>query len=134
SGQRLYLLGHGYVPTFAITYPNGEVRHYQAPFQAQDAMFTSDGVIKIPDPPGYADDEDAHQLAIVGVFAPSAVESGGILTSAYPKMLAPAAAIEVYRGDLGLDRGHPQSIFSIDTQEVDKGLLVSQGRKTLSEG
>lgn len=135
SGQRLYLLGHGYVPQFRVTYPDGQVRDYSAPFEPKDAMFTSEGVIKITDPPGYdsATITD-HQLAIVGIFAPSGLVSGGVLTSAYPDLLAPAVAVEIYRGDLGLEHGAPQSIFAIDTRQVDDGKLVSQGRSNLTVG
>ena len=135
AGQRLYLLGHGYVPTFTVHYPDGEVRDYSAPFEPKDSMFTSQGVIKITDPPGYTGDGvDKHQLAIVGIFAPSGVVSGGVLTSAYPAPLAPAVAVEVYRGELGVDSGAPQNIFAIDNTQVAKGLLVSQGRKNLTVG
>jgi cytochrome c biogenesis protein len=135
DGQRLYLLGHGYVPQFTVTFPNGQAREYSAPFQPKDQLFTSEGVVKITDPPGYAGaDVRRNQLAIVGIFAPSGIVSGGVLSSGYPEMLAPAVAIEVYRGDLGVDRGAPQSIFAIDTKQVDQGLLVSQGRANLNLG
>lgn len=135
AGQRLYLLGHGYVPTFTVRYPDGEVRKYQAPFEPTDALFTSQGVVKITDPPGYAAGvARTHQLAIVGIFAPSAVIHNGVLTSANPALLAPAVAVEVYRGDLGVDSGTPQNVFAIDNSQVDKGLLVSQGRKNLTVG
>lgn len=135
SGQRLYLLGHGYVPQFSIRFPNGDVRAYSAPFEPKDAQFTSQGVVKITDPPGYSGAETRkNQLAIVGIFAPSGIVSNGVLTSGYPDLLAPAVAVEVYRGDLGLDHGAPQSIFAIDTKQVDKGLLTSQGRSNLTVG
>lgn len=135
SGQRLYLLGHGYVPTFSVTYPDGETRDYSAPFQPQDSMFTSDGVVKITDPPGYdADDLLDHQLAITGVFAPSGVVTDGVLSSAYPDLLAPAVAVQVYRGDLGMSSGQPQNIFSLDTEQVDKGVLVEVAEKNLTKG
>lgn len=135
EGQRLYLLGHGYVPQFSVRFPDGEVREYSAPFEPKDAMFTSEGAVKITDPPGYRGQEvTEHQLAIVGIFAPSGIVSGGVLTSGFPELLAPAVAVEVYRGDLGMDRGDPQSVFSIDTRQVDKGLLTEQGRANLSVG
>jgi cytochrome c biogenesis protein len=135
AGQRLYLLGHGYVPEFRVTYPDGSVRTYSAPFQQTDAMFTSQGVVKITDPPGYTGTAArTHQLAIVGIFAPSGVIHDGVLTSANPELLAPAAAVEIYQGDLGLDSGNPQNIFSLDNDQVDKGLLVSQGRANLTVG
>lgn len=135
AGQRLYLLGHGYAPTFTVRFPDGQVRHYQAPFPPEDSMFTSQGVVKITDPPGFGGDEvRTHQLAIVGIFAPSAVVSGGVLSSGYPAMLAPGVAIQVYQGDLGVDNGQAQSVFAIDNDQVTKGLLVSQGRKNLTVG
>jgi cytochrome c biogenesis protein len=135
AGQRLYLLGHGYVPEFTVRYPDGSVRKYSAPFQQTDAMFTSQGVVKITDPPGYTGTAArTHQLAIVGIFAPSGVINDGVLTSAYPEMLAPAVAVEIYQGDLGLDSGQAQNVFSLDNDQVDKGLLVSQGRANLTVG
>jgi cytochrome c biogenesis protein len=135
GGQRLYLLGHGYVPEFTVRFPNGQTRTYSAPFEPKDQLFTSEGVVKITDPPGHTGSAvRENQLAIVGIFAPSGIVSGGVLTSGYPEMLAPAVAVEVYRGDLGLDHGAPQSIFAIDTTQVDKGLLVSQGRANLNLG
>ncbi|HET8590653.1 MAG TPA: cytochrome c biogenesis protein ResB [Nakamurella sp.] len=135
AGQRLYLLGHGYSPTFTVRYPDGQVRDYDAPFQPQDSMFTSQGVIKITDPPGYTGSAvRQHQLAIVGIFAPSGVLNGGVLTSGFPDLLAPAVAVEVYRGDLGMEGGRSQSVFAIDTDQVSLGLLKSQGRANLTPG
>src|SRR5699024_4913854 len=90
---------------------------------------------KITDPPGYdADDLLDHQLAITGVFAPSGVVTDGVLSSAYPDLLAPAVAVQVYRGDLGMSSGQPQNIFSLDTEQVDKGLLVEVAEKNLTKG
>lgn len=135
AGQRLYLLGHGYVPQFTVRYPNGDVRDYAAPFEPLDSMFTSEGVVKVTDPPGYSSDEiRQQQLAIVGVFAPSGVMSRGVLVSGYPEQLAPMVAVEVYRGDLGLEHGAPQSVFAIDTKQVDSGALVPQQQALLNVG
>ena len=135
SGQRLYLLGHGYSPTFEITYPNGETRSYSAPFQPTDSMFTSQGVVKVTDPPGFTGDEvRKHQLAVVGIFAPSGVVNDGVLNSAFPDMLDPQVAIEVYRGDLGMEGGRAQSVFAIDNDQVALGLLTSQGKTNLTKG
>ena len=85
DGQRLYLLGHGFAPKFSVTYPNGQTASYTAPFQPTDSAFTSQGAIKIPSPLGYTGAAvQAHQLAIVGLFAPTSRLDGGILTSAFP--------------------------------------------------
>ena len=37
NGERLYLLGHGYTPTFQVTFPDGEIRQYAQPFQPAGA-------------------------------------------------------------------------------------------------
>ncbi len=135
SGDRLYLLGHGYTPTFRITYPDGQVRTYAQPFAPEDSMFTSQGAIKVTDPPGYSgDDLRQNQLAIVGIFAPTAVVTGGIMSSGFPSPLDPGVAVDVYRGDLGMGSGIPQSVFAIDTAQVANGSLVKKAHANLSPG
>lgn len=135
SGERIYLLGHGYTPVFAVTFPDGTVRDYSQPFEPLDSMFTSQGAVKITDPPGYRGDAvRQHQLAIVGVFAPSALLSSGILSSAFPAPLNPAVAIQVYKGDLGMADGRPQSVFAIDAAQVTNGALVQVGSANLTTG
>ena len=137
DGERLYLIGHGFTPHFQITYPDGTVRDYSQPFapEANDPNFTSQGAVKILDPPGVTgDDVRKQQLAIVGIFAPTAVVHGGIMTSGFPAPTNPGAAVDVYRGDLGMEGGRSQSVFSIDTSQVDKGILVKQARQNLMLG
>ncbi len=137
AGERLYLLGHGYTPTFRIAYPTGEVRDYAQPFapEPNDPFFTSQGAIKVTDPPGATpEDIRSKQLAIVGIFAPTAVLHGGIMTSAYPAADDPGVAVDVYRGDLGMENGRSQSVFAIDMGQVDKGALVKQARSNLAVG
>ncbi len=137
DGERLYLLGHGFSPHFQITYPDGSVRDYAEQFapEPNDPNFTSQGAVKVTDPPGVTgDDIRGYQLAIVGIFAPTAFVHGGIMTSSFPAADNPGVAIDVYRGDLGMEGGRSQSIFSIDTSQVDKGALVKQARSNLMLG
>ena len=135
NGQRLYLLGHGFTPHFRITYPSGAVRDYSQPFQPTDSSLISQGVLKITDPPDWAGTQLlTHQLAIVGLFAPTQRVTGGIMTSSFPAARDPGVAVQVYRGDLGLDGGRPQSVFSIDQGQVANGLLVRQKTANLSRG
>lgn len=137
DGERLYLIGHGFTPHFQILYPDGTVRDYSQPFapEASDPNFTSQGAVKILDPPGVTgDDVRKQQLAIVGIFAPTAVVHGGIMTSGFPAPNNPGVAVDVYRGDLGMEGGRSQSVFSIDTSQVDKGILVKQARQNLMLG
>lgn len=137
DGERVYLLGHGFTPHFQVTFPDGTARTYQQPFAPEptDPNFTSQGAVKILDPPGVTgDDVRKQQLAIVGVFAPTAVVHGGIMTSAFPSGDNPGVAIDVYRGNLGMEGGRSQSVFAIDTNQVDKGALVKQARANLMPG
>jgi len=135
DGQRLYLLGHGYTPQFTVTYPDGQTQSGGQPFQPKDSAFTSEGAIKFLDPPGYTGNAvRQHQLALVGLFAPSALIHGGILTSSFPAPESPGVAIQVYRGDLGMETGKPQSIFSIDTDQLKNGKLVKLNRANLAPG
>ncbi len=137
SGERVYLLGHGYAPTVRITFPNGQVREQSAPFVSADGdpMLLSSGVIKVPDPPGVpAAQIRRHQLAIAGLFAPTAAVHGGIMTSVFPAADRPGLAVDIYQGDLGMESGAPQSVFAIDQKQVDKGALVKQKRVNLYVG
>jgi cytochrome c biogenesis protein len=137
DGERLYLLGHGFTPHFRITYPDGTVRDYSQPFApaANDPNFTSEGAVKVLDPPGATGDQvRKQQLAIVGIFAPTATLHGGIMTSSFPAPGKPGVAVDIYRGDLGMEGGRSQSVFSIDTAQVDRGLLTKQARTNLMVG
>jgi cytochrome c biogenesis protein len=132
DGDRLYVTGHGYSPEFTITRPNGTTfTDLSAPFlPADQSTMASQGVLKVPDlGPGATD-----QLAIEGFFAPTGAVQGGILTSVDPRPLDPQVAIVVYTGYLGLDSGLPQSVYSLDQTQIDRGLLTKQGRANLAVG
>ena len=49
-------------------------------------------------------------------------------------MTDPAVAIDIYRGDAGLDSGTPQSIFALGTSMIEQGRLVKQDRVNLRPG
>ena len=91
--------------------------------------------MKVTDPPGWTGfGITQHQLAIVGLFAPTAAIHNGIMTSSFPAARNPGVAVEIYRGDLGLAQGQPQSVFAIDTRQVAMGALVKQKRGNLLPG
>jgi cytochrome c biogenesis protein len=56
------------------------------------------------------------------------------MTSSFPSADNPGVAVDVYRGDLGREGGRSQSVFAIDTSQVDKGLLTKQARANLMLG
>jgi cytochrome c biogenesis protein len=129
EGVRVYLLSHGFSPRFTVRTSSGQVfADYSAPFLPQNSRLLSEGVLKLPD-------ARPRQLALFGLFAPSAVDlGGGVLASASPRPDLPAAAIVVFRGDLGLDTGRPQSVYTVDQTQIDRGALVPAARATLAPG
>ncbi|WP_378734285.1 cytochrome c biogenesis protein ResB [Nocardia brasiliensis] len=138
AGDRIYLQGHGFAPKFTVTFPNGQTRTESIQWRPDDAMtFLSSGVLRI-DPPGgmYATDEERrkNQIAIEGLFAPTALFHGTLMTSAYPAMNDPAVAVDIYRGDTGLDTGKPQSLFALDPEQVKQGRLSKEARVNLRPG
>ena len=138
GGERIYLQGHGYAPTFTVTFPNGQTRTSTVQWKPENALtMLSSGVVRV-DPPGgsYPDDRERrkHQIAIQGLFAPTAELDGKLLSSSFPAMNAPAVAIDIYRGDTGLDSGRPQSLFSLDPRLIEQKRLTKQARVNLKAG
>lgn len=137
GGDRLYLQGHGYAPTFTVTFPNGEKRTQTVQFRPDNARtLLSSGTVRFDPPAGLYPPEERrkHQLAITGLFAPTQQMDGKLLSSSFPAMNDPAVAIDIYRGDAGLDTGRPQSLFSIDTRLIDQKRLTKLKRVNLSKG
>ena len=136
AGDRVYLLGHGYAPTFTVTWPNGESRTQTIQWRPTDQnTMLSQGATKF-DPPGITDSRTRreNQLAVTGLFAPTAVFHGNILTSSFPDLTEPAVAVDIMRGELGMDSGRAQSIFEIDQSMVDSGRLERVARENLRLG
>lgn len=141
EGDRVYLQGHGFAPTFTVTWPNGETRTQTVQWRPDDpTYFLSSGVVRFDPPAGmYPDlyERRQNQLAIQGLFAPTAQWEGDnneLLTSSYPAMRDPAVAIDIYRGDNGLDTGIGQSLFSLDSSLMHSGVLQKIERVNLQIG
>lgn len=114
DGAQVYLLGHGYAPSFKVTDAEGEVVFDQAvPFIArEEATFASDGVVKVPD-------SSPEQLGFSAVFLPSAAKTPrGDLVSNFPAARNPVVTLRGYRGDLGMDTGKSQSVYQLSTDEM----------------
>ena len=137
GGDRVYLQGHGYAPTFTVIFPNGEKRTQTVQFRPDSALtLLSSGTVRIDPPAGLysADERRKRQLAITGLFAPTQQMDGKLLSSSFPDMRDPAVAIDIYRGDAGLDTGKPQSLFTIDTKLIDEKRLTKLKRVNLGVG
>jgi cytochrome c biogenesis protein len=109
DGVSVYLIGHGYAPTFRVTTASGRVVFNDTvPFIPVDQSgLTSEGVVKVPD-------AQPSELGFAGVFLPTAVDQGGRLESAFPAALRPRVSLVSYAGNLGLDTGQSQSVYQLD--------------------
>ncbi|UVO14564.1 cytochrome c biogenesis protein ResB [Mycobacterium sp. SVM_VP21] len=138
GGVRAYLQGHGYAPTFTVTFPDGQTRTQTVQFRPDNPLtLLSSGAIRIDPPAGVypdASERRKHQIGIQGLFAPTEQLDNRLLSSAFPAMNDPAVAIDVYRGDTGLDTGRPQSLFTLDSRLIDQGRLTKVARSNLKAG
>ncbi|MFV0496435.1 cytochrome c biogenesis protein ResB [Mycobacterium sp.] len=138
GGARVYLQGHGYAPTFTVVFPDGQVRTSTVQWQPDNPQtLLSSGVARIDPPAGsYPDGAERrkHQIAIQGLLAPTEQLDGSLLSSRFPALDDPAVAIDIYRGDTGLDSGRPQSLFHLDPRLIEQGRLTKEKRVNLRAG
>jgi cytochrome c biogenesis protein len=129
DGARVYLLGHGYAPRFTVRDGKGQVAFSGAvPFlPMNEATYASEGVIKVPD-------AQPAQLGFIGLFWPTAVpDAQGKVTSAFPAAWNPQVALFVFKGDLGLSNGAPQSVYRLETAKL-KPIVMGNKAKPLAVG
>jgi cytochrome c biogenesis protein len=135
DGLRVYLQDHGYAPRFTVTFPDGQQRTGEIQWRPVDrTTLLSEGATKF-ERPGVADDATRRntQLAITGLLAPTS-SGGTVVTSVFPALRDPEVAIDVLRGDLGLDDGRGQSIFEVDQRQLQSGALQRVARANLVPG
>jgi cytochrome c biogenesis protein len=94
--------------------PDGKVVWEDAAvFLPQDSAFTSSGVVKVPD--------TVPQIGLQGFFLPTVSEdftNGPV--SKFPAADDPEVYLSAWQGDLGLDSGMPQSVYRIDTENMER--------------
>lgn len=114
DGTKVYLLGHGYAPTFRVRDGQGNVAYEGAvPFLPRNTgNFTSDGVIKAPD-------AEPEQLAFSGLFTPTTMPSQGPI-SAFPAALNPTVTLLAYKGELLVSSGVTESVYDLDTSGLTR--------------
>ncbi|MBS9534406.1 cytochrome c biogenesis protein [Mycobacterium sp. M1] len=138
GGDRAYLQGHGYAPTFTVVFPDGQARTQTVQFRPDNPLtLLSSGAMRFDPPAGrYPDPTERrkHQIGIQGLFAPTEQLDDGLLSSAFPALRDPAVAIDVYRGDTGLDTGRPQGLFTLDSRLIHQGRLTKVARANLKPG
>jgi cytochrome c biogenesis protein len=138
GGDRVYLQGHGYAPTFSVVFPDGQVRTSTVQWRPDNPQtLLSSGVARIDPPAGtYPDavERRKHQIAITGLLAPTEQLEGTLLSSSFPALIAPAVAVDIYTGDTGLDSGRPQSLYNLDPRLIDQHRITRAKRVNLRIG
>ncbi|ASY16428.1 cytochrome c biogenesis protein [Candidatus Planktophila sulfonica] len=114
ANTRVYLQANGYSPVVTVRDSLGFVAFQgPVPFLPQDGNLRSIGAIKVPD----AD----PQIGFVGSFVPTnarTTDQGAV--SIFPELLDPKLLFSIWKGDLGLDTGIPQSVYKIDTTDLQQ--------------
>ncbi|PRY15957.1 cytochrome c biogenesis protein ResB [Kineococcus rhizosphaerae] len=117
---QISLSGNGYAPVIVVRDGQGDVVQDGAtPFLPQTANYDSTGVVKVPD----AVDADGRpvQLGIQGVFLPTASQNAdGSPVSSFPGAANPVLVAKVWTGDLGLDEGVAQNVYTLDTTRMSE--------------
>ncbi|MGA0209286.1 MAG: cytochrome c biogenesis protein ResB [Candidatus Nanopelagicales bacterium] len=114
AGAKIFLVGHGYAPTFIVRDASGAtVLDDAVVFLPQDGNFTSTGVMKVPD--------SDPQLGFQGIFLPtSAIDDIRGPHSIFPDADDPSVFLSAWEGDLGLDSGVPQSVYTLKTDAMEQ--------------
>jgi len=126
DGTKVYLVSHGYAPHITVRDGTGAVA-YSGPvvFLPEDATFKSFGVVKVPDARGPG---GPTQLGFEGELYPTyAFTDATGPFSAFPDAKNPALSMLAYQGDLGLDDGVPQSVYSLDKHGL-KPIRTAEGK------
>ncbi|GAA1448160.1 cytochrome c biogenesis protein ResB [Leifsonia poae] len=130
GGTNAYLLGNGYAPSITVRDAKGKVVFQDdVVFRPTgDVNLTSQGVIKIPD--GLS-----KQVGMTGFFYPTVGDSSvaGAKASTSPGLNDPLVSLNVYVGDLGLDSGVPQNVYTLNTDKMTPvaGAGAKSGQKAL---
>lgn len=117
DGTSIHIINPGYAPAFTVRAADGEtiLAEGPVPFLPEDSSFTSTGVVKVEVPPQYGDD-----IGIQGSFLPTAYLDQNGPRSIFPGARNPEMYLTAWHGDLGLDDGQPQSVYRLDTTDMEQ--------------
>lgn len=131
NGTNIFLEGHGYAPVVEVKDAKGNVT-YDGPtiFLGQDEYFDSSGAIKAP---AYTKG-GGTDLGFQGWFLPTAyVQPGQMPASVFPAANDPMLILSAYAGNLNMNGGSEQSVYSLDTTDM-KQLDVKKAGASAASG
>lgn len=132
DGTSVHIINPGYAPAFTVRAADGEtiLAEGPVPFLPKDGNFTSEGVVKVEVPPEFGDD-----IGIQGGFLPTAYLDENGPRSVFPEARNPEVFLTAWHGDLGLDDGQPQSVYRLDTDDMEQYQEDGEPyRRQLAEG
>jgi cytochrome c biogenesis protein len=108
GSTELFLIGHGYAPVVTVRDGEGNIaKTGPVPFLPMGPDLLSFGVVKAPDAkPG--------QVGLEGYFFPTFANVDGDPVNLGGDDLNPTLSLNVYTGDLNLDSGASQSVYTLD--------------------
>ncbi|ABD09896.1 ResB protein required for cytochrome c biosynthesis [Frankia casuarinae] len=122
GNAKIYLIGHGFAPHFVLRDAARKVVwEANVPCTPRDGMFTSTCTVKIPDTglPALGVRKEPQQLAFSGVFTPTTrLDPTQGYVSAFPAARAPGLTITGFVGNLHLNEGIPQNVYTVDTRDL----------------
>lgn len=118
DGGKIYLQGNGYAPVITVRDSDGNLAFTgPVPFLPQDDVYTSNGVVKVPDV------TSGPQIGIVATLFPTAAaDDQGNVVSVNPQIANPIIFLTAWKGDLGLDDGIPQNVYQLDETNMEEVL------------
>ncbi|MEU6858764.1 cytochrome c biogenesis protein ResB [Glycomyces sp. NPDC046736] len=126
DGTNVFLIGHGYTAVVTYTDRYGQTQTLHQEFLAMDAALNSEGAFKFPDanvdPATGQVDPDA-EAGFDAILVPTFDDSTAMLLGADPEPNNPVLALTAYTGDLGLGDGRPESVYSINDEQIASGAL-----------
>lgn len=139
DGASVFLLGHGYAAEIEFTDRYGQKQTTIAPFLGEDGVLTSTGAAVFPDAninPETGEPDPDSQIAFEGLFIPSVPDQPPYTNSTSPEAKNPGLMLSGFIGDTGLDSGQPQSVYSVDKDQIASGELkpVNADPQLLTEG
>lgn len=116
NGTNVFLESHGYSPVVEVKDGQGNVL-FDGPqifLSNGDQYFNSSGAIKAP-----AHATGGTDLGFSGWFLPTAfAQTGAMPTSVFPAAQNPMLILSAYSGDLNMNGGEDQSVYSLDTSKM----------------
>ena len=124
NGTNIFLEGHGYSPVVEVKDGKGRVLYDGAvTFLGQDEYFDSSGAIKAP-----AYTAGGTDLGFQGWFLPTAFTSSGSMpASIFPAAQNPMLILSAYAGNLNMNGGGDQSVYSLDTTDMKQLAVKTKG-------